>query len=160
MYPNMIVNILVYMLRRLEKCTAYCISCGKKLADEAFRLSPCTNPFCMFKFEEIFGVKLFSELQSNRDLVELDLSLTSKALFSARAYDIVEPFPSFFLRDKEERERSAFGKGTGNIHTFNKENKDIEGMRAIFSHLPSITDLKASITCEVRADISRSCRAR
>ncbi len=140
MCQNLIVNLANYLKHRLERCTSYCISCGKKLPDEAFRLSPCSSEFCMFKFEEIFGVKLYSELQNNSDLIELDLSLAAKALFSPRAYDIFEPFPSFFLIDQEYRNRSVFGKE--HIAEVRKENKNIERMKKIFSQFPPLKGLK------------------
>ena len=102
----------------------------------------------MFKFEEIFGVKLFPELQNNTRLVELDLSLAAKAVFSARGLDIFEPFPTFFLKGKEERKRSVFDKNVG-ISTVSKENKDIDTIRRLFSKFPAPKDLKSSASSEV-----------
>ena len=98
----------------------------------------------MFKFEEIFGVKLCSEIMSNSDLLELDLSLAAKALFSMRSVDIFEPFPSFFLHQKEKRDRSVFGKEK--IVEVAKENKNIDKMRHIFSRFPKLADLKQFTT--------------
>jgi len=140
MCQNQIVNLVNYIKHHLERCTSYCICCGKKLADEAFRISPCTAEFCLFKFEEIFGVKLCSELQNNFDLIELDLSIANKAIFSNRAYDIFEPFPSFFLLEKENRLRSVFAKDK--IVEVHKENKNINLMRDILSQFPELETLR------------------
>ena len=101
----------------------------------------------MFKFEEIFGVKLIPEMQANLDLVQLDLSLAYKAIFSARALDIFEPFPSFFLKEKEQRERSVFG--SGSFQEVKKENKDIERMKKVFTVFPQPSELKACANTEV-----------
>ena len=107
----------------------------------------------MFKFEEIFGVKLHSELQNNADSIALDLSLTSKALYSARSYDIFEPFPTFFLRNKENRDRSVFS--NGKITEFQKENKNIAKMLAVFEMFPAVTELKSCEGAEVKRIVER-----
>ena len=102
----------------------------------------------MFKFEEIFGVELYSELQANLPLVELDLSLTAKAVYSARALDILEPFPSFFLIGKEERQRSVFAGKIG-VATVKKENKDVPYIKKLFTSFPNMRNLKLTVGSEV-----------
>ncbi|MDR3549563.1 MAG: hypothetical protein P4M11_15065 [Candidatus Pacebacteria bacterium] len=145
---NLLVNLTVFVKKHLERCTSFCVSCGRKLLDESVRLSPCNSDFCMFKFEEIFGVKLYPELQNNFPLVDLDLSLAAKAVYSTRALDIFEPFPTFFLKGREERSRSVFAKGTG-IVAVNKENKDIETIRRILKSFPSPKSIKELSISEV-----------
>ena len=147
MHHNMFVNLMAYLRKRLERCTSYCISCGKKLVDASFRLSPCGTEFCMFKFEEIFGVKLYAELQNSLPLIELDVSFACKAVASARCFDVFEPFPSFFLKQHEDRQRSAFTKTS--IVEVSKENKDLDHVRTILQHFPSLTELKACTASEV-----------
>lgn len=145
-FHNLFINLAAFAKKRIERCTSYCISCGKKLIDESARLSPCRQPFCLFKFEEIFGVKLIPEMQTNLPLVQLDLSLASKAVFSARALDIFEPFPTFFLKQSEQRERSVFGGET--FLEVKKENKDIDRMKKIFHLLPSLNEILLSVASE------------
>jgi len=146
-FHNMFINLACFIKKRLERCTSYCICCWKKLIDESARVSPCTQPFCMFKFEEIFGVKLYSEIQSNLPLIQLDLSIASKAIFSSRVLDIFEPFPSFFLKHQEERERSVFGSAT--FTEAQQENKDIEQMKSILNSFPKLTDISDNAKSEV-----------
>ncbi len=149
---NLLVNLISYLKKRVERCTSYCISCGKKLLDDSVRLSPCTSEFCMFKFEEIFGVKLYPELQTNLPLVELDLSLTAKAVFSNRVLDILEPFPSFFLKEKEERKRSVFGATGANkvaVGEVKKDNKDIPKIKKLFKVFPGVRELIYGVSSEV-----------
>ena len=38
----------------------------------------------------------------------LDISLASKAIFSGRAYTVVEPFPTFFLKNTELRTKRGY----------------------------------------------------
>jgi len=103
----------------------------------------------MFKFEEIFGVKLFPELQQNLHLVELELSLAAKTVFSTRALDIFEPFPTFFLKEREERQRSIFKEGNIPISEVKKDNKDLPLIKKIFTKLPSPLELLEKATNEV-----------
>ena len=154
MQHNLFVNLLSFLRKRLERCTSYCISCGKKLIEASFRLSPCTADFCMFKFEEIFGIKLYAELQNSLSIIELDLSFACKAVGSARCFDIFEPFPSFFLKQKEERQRSTFTKTA--IVDVQKENKDLEQLSRILSAFPSLAELKETTTCEVAKAVVHS----
>jgi len=149
MYHNMITNLIAYLKRRLEYCTSYCLFCGKKLLEESFRLSPCDSEFCVFKYEETFGIKLYTEMQSNFPLVMVNLSVAAKSMFSARALDIFEPFPTFLLKNREYRDRSVFG-GSKVIKTVNNENKDINRIRSIMKGFPSLKTLYESSKSEVR----------
>ena len=147
MFPNMIINLLAFLKLRLERCTSYCQFCGKKLLEDSFRLSSCESEFCVFKYEEIFGVNLYNELQNNFDLTELNLSLTASALYSNRVQNVLEPFPSFMLKKTEYRDRSIF-KGNQKITTVDDKNKNIDHARKLMGVLPNLkrlADLKSEV---------------
>lgn len=146
----MVINLIAFLKRRLEHCTSYCLFCGEKLLEESFRLSPCTADFCVFKYEETFGVNLHTEIQTNFPLVAMNLSVAAKAIYSARVLDVFEPFPSFLLKNQEYRGRSAFGdKG---IKAVRNENKDIDRIKNILKVFPNLKKLKASSKSEVNFD--------
>ena len=126
----------------------YCIFCNNKLIEESFRLSPCDAEFCVFKFEEMYGINLCRELKKYFELTKINLSLTSKALFSQRASSILEPFPSFCLKKKEFRDRSVFG-GTKKISDINESNKNIGKMRELMVKFPNLEILKDIANTEV-----------
>lgn len=145
----MIVNLIAFLKWRLEHCTSYCLFCGGRLVEESFRLSPCNAEFCVFKYEETFGVKLYSEMEANFPLVALNLSIAAKSVYSARVLDIFEPFPSFLLKRKENRGRSVFEDKA--IKSVKNENKDINKIRAIMKQFPSLVTLRDNSKGEVSA---------
>eukprot|EP00826_Nyctotherus_ovalis_P044181 TRINITY_DN4759_c0_g1_i19.p2 TRINITY_DN4759_c0_g1~~TRINITY_DN4759_c0_g1_i19.p2 ORF type:complete len:148 (-),score=36.92 TRINITY_DN4759_c0_g1_i19:414-857(-) len=145
----MIVNLIAFLKWRLEHCTSYCLFCGGRLIEESFRLSSCNAEFCVFKYEETFGVKLYSEMEANFPLVALNLSVAAKSIYSARALDIFEPFPSFLLKKKENRGRSVFE--DKDIKAVRNENKDIHKIRSIMKLFPSLTTLRNNSKGEVSA---------
>jgi len=101
----------------------------------------------MFKFEEIFGAKIFPELQGDMLMIKLDLSLAAKAVFSTRAYDIFEPFPTYFLKEREERKRTVFS-AKGGVDNVNKENKNLDRIKSLFKCFPKLEDLKTKVKSE------------
>lgn len=113
-----------------------------KLKDESFRLSPCNADLCVFKYEENFGVKLFQEMQLNFPLVELNMSVASKSIFSSRVLDTFEPFPSFLLKQKENRGRSIFGDNR-TIKVVKADNKDIERIEHLLRIFPNLKHLRS-----------------
>lgn len=66
--------------------------------DQTFKLKPCHKEYCEFSFEEALGVSVVGELQDNMEGSLLNLSLASSAIFSSRAADVLEPFPTFMLK--------------------------------------------------------------
>ena len=41
-------------------------------------------------------------------MVNIDVGIAAVALFSGRKFDVFEPFPSFFLKDREIRLHSGY----------------------------------------------------
>lgn len=93
-------------------------------------------------------------MQSNFPLVLVNLSVAAKAICSARALDIFEPFPSFLLKKREYRDRSVFGDSKA-IKSVNNKNKDMTKIRAIMKKFPSLEILYKTSKSEVNFRIQR-----
>ena len=64
----------------------------------------------IFRFEENFGGggTILSEMRNNLCEALLNVNLAAKALFSSRGLSVFEPFPTFFLKQREIRTKRGF----------------------------------------------------
>ena len=69
-------------------------------------------------------------------MINLDLSLASNALASIRAPDVFEPFPTFFLKEREIREKAGFL--TNKTKHVDNTNKKINLLREFFGKFPDL----------------------
>jgi len=100
---------------------------------------------CEYIFEESFNGTLFSELKYFTHESLLNLSIASKALFSSRAAQIFEPFPTFFLKNFELRGKRGnldeikkaqlSGRDVASAKKTDEKNKDLLSMTEIFGKL-------------------------
>ncbi len=47
---NLFINLSMFLIKMLENCTNYCMICYKKHIQDSFRIRPCDNPFCEFRY--------------------------------------------------------------------------------------------------------------
>ena len=139
---NVFYNLLFYLRDRIENCTNYCYICYERHPYDSIRLMPCTKDICQFRFEEISGVSLFTEINCNSELVFLELSLASEALGSQRAATVFEPFPSFFLKQRQIRGKSGFLSDKSSYNPSMDKNKDIKTLIEVVRSLPSPAMIK------------------
>jgi hypothetical protein len=148
---NAFIKMMVYICKQMESSNMHCLMCQAKLEEPSLKLRPCTRDVCEFNFEESFRGGLFSELSYFPHECHFDLSIAAKALLSARAATIFEPFPTFFLKKNELRDKrgnldeikKAQQKGVdvAKAKRTDEANKDIAVMGEIMAKLPSIESL-------------------
>jgi len=105
---NPLIKLLIYISDRLEAATQFCFMCLKPLGADSIKLRTCHNPTCEFSFEEAFGGKVYSELYYSPEESTFDLSLAVASALSSRNMQVFEPFPTFFLKHNELREKRGF----------------------------------------------------
>jgi hypothetical protein len=104
---NPLIKIMLWISTYLEKSNKRCFLCHKDLEEPSLKMRPCLNETCEYIFEENFKGGLLSELKHFTTESLFDLSLAAKAISSQRAAQIFEPFPSFFLKDREFRKKNG-----------------------------------------------------
>ena len=85
----------------------------------------------------------------------MDLSIAAKALFSGRAGQVFEPFPSFFLKHTEIRSKRGNldeikkaqlqGIDVAQAKKTDEKNKDLTKMMDIFAKLPTPEKLVSDV---------------
>ena len=119
---NMIIQLLLFISKRLETSCKRCYVCGKDLEQPSLKPRACFNNMCEYVFEESLTGSVLAELKHYPHESAFDLSIAAKALYSYRATQIFEPFPSFFLKHNEIRDKR------GNLDAIKKqqlEGKDV-----------------------------------
>lgn len=99
---------MLFISDSLEKATKNCFICHTPLEGDSNKLRTCTNDYCEFSFEENFSGSVYPEMKYQTEEAFLELSLAAKALFSTRGPAVFEPFPTFFLKNKEIRTKRGF----------------------------------------------------
>ncbi|CAI5999775.1 unnamed protein product [Closterium sp. NIES-64] len=70
---NAFVGLLVHVARQLQAVCERCVICGQALALKTQRVRPCTDDFCLYRFEELgLASDILSELRSLPLAVHLD----------------------------------------------------------------------------------------
>ena len=107
--------MLFFVTEQLESSTDRCHICGDKLIQPSIKPRACFKQSCEFTFEESLAGGVLAEMKHFPHEVAFDLSVAGKALLSSRATQIFEPFPSFFLKYSELRDKR------GNLDAIKKQ---------------------------------------
>lgn len=142
---NPILHYFRYMIYSMDNITTYCCICRDKLPQVSSKIKCCEKELCEFSFEEQLGIYISPEIKHDSGSFVLDLSIFSECVMGGRAAKTFEPFPSFFLKDKEMRSkrgyldniREAREKGT-EAKDVKEANKDIKKIRTLFKFIPSV----------------------
>ena len=97
--------MMIYICKRIEEANKRCLICQKTLEEPSIKVRTCPEEACEFTFEESFRGGLLSELKYFTHEAHFDLSIAAKAILSTRAAQILEPFPTFFLKKDEDRRK-------------------------------------------------------
>lgn len=97
--------MLLFISKKLESSCKRCYVCGKELEQPSLKPRACFDKMCEYVFEESLTGSVLAELKHYPLECAFDLSVAAKALFSGRSTQIFEPFPSFFLKHNEIREK-------------------------------------------------------
>ncbi|CAI2379218.1 unnamed protein product [Moneuplotes crassus] len=142
---NPVLSYFKHVLFSLDSIPDYCCICRDKLSTKANTIRCCNKELCEFSFEESQGVAIMPEIKKDPEVFALNLSIFSECLMSERVHKIFEPFPSFFLKDKELRTKRGYLDNVikariegGQAHDVNEINKDIDKIRRLFKRVPSI----------------------
>lgn len=142
---NMVLNYFRYMVYSLDSIQNYCCICRDKLLKTSTKIKCCDKELCEFSFEEALGIYISPEIKNDKQSFVLDLSIFAECVMSARAAKTFEPFPSFFLKDREMRSKRGYLdnikearlKG-GEAKDVKESNKDIKTIRNLFKFIPSV----------------------
>ncbi|CDW86592.1 uba ts-n domain containing protein [Stylonychia lemnae] len=155
---NKIIKMMLFITELIESATSSCLLCHSPLVSDSIKLRTCGSDHCEFTFEENFGGTIFSEIKYNTEEAILDISLSAKALFSSRAGQVFEPFPTFFLKGTEMRgkrgnldliqQAQKLGQTVSNSKKVDEKNKDIQSMINILIKLPKVQTLIQKIENE------------
>ncbi|KAL7787777.1 hypothetical protein V8C37DRAFT_261771 [Trichoderma ceciliae] len=83
-----------FALRRLARCTKYCMVCHQRLEDgfEALKPYVCSSPLCTYQFVSLgFGASIEHEIITNPYVVDILISFFASALSNPRS---VRQYPS------------------------------------------------------------------
>ena len=133
------------MIYGLDSINNYWWIWRDKLAKASAKIKWCEKELWEFSFEEALGIFISPELRSDPDSFTLDISIFSEWVMGGRAAKTFEPFPSFFLKDKELRTKRGYLdnikeariKG-GEAKDVKESNKDIKKIRELFKFIPAI----------------------
>jgi hypothetical protein len=155
---NPIIKMLLYITEQLETSPKRCLICGVNLDAPSLKPRTCLNTVCEYIFEESLNSSVLTELKHFPHESLFDISLAAKALLSTRSTQIFEPFPSFFLkyneiRDKrgnldEIKKQQMNGMDVGKAKKVDEKNKNVAGMADIIMALPPLTQLIAGVETE------------
>ena len=111
------------------------------MEEPSIKVRPCTGSACEFTFEESFKGGLLTELKYFTHEAHFDLSIAAKAILSARATQIFEPYPTFFLKRNEMRDKrgnldaikfaQVSGQDLTKVKKVDETNKDVHSMAEI-----------------------------
>lgn len=102
--------------------TNYCIVCHKLLESQSESYIPCSNQICRYKFEEIIiGNPVIEFINRDREISGFLFESARDAILSDRKFDIFEPFPSYFTKNKTIINRDNLSKLSGKNLDFEKD---------------------------------------
>lgn len=142
---NSVLNYFRFMVYSLDSILNYCCICRDRLPKPSTKIRCCGKELCEFSFEEALGIFITPEIKSFPDSFTLDLSIFSECVMGGRAAKTFEPFPSFFLKDKEMRTKRGYldnikearEKG-GEAKDVKESNKDLKTIRNLFKFIPAV----------------------
>ena len=147
-------NAFVWLMQELWNAVAAadsnCAVCRAPLPAQAMRLAPCSRDMCIFSFEEMGGCPLLPLLrEAGGASAALHCALTHAAAASFGGRDTFEPFPSFLLEQRQQRQRAGFfdAHAAGKVTTVElsqlAENKNMGRavVVAVLSTLPPLAEL-------------------
>ena len=133
--------MMVYICKQIEEANKRCLICHETLEEPSIKVRPCTGSACEFTFEESFKGGLLTELKYFTHEAHFDLSIAAKAILSARATQIFEPYPTFFLKRNEMRDKrgnldaiklaQVSGQDLTKVKKVDETNKDVHSMAEI-----------------------------
>jgi hypothetical protein len=113
------------------------------------------------------GIFITPEIRYDPQSFSLDLSIFSECLMGGRAAKTFEPFPSYFLKNKELRSKRGYldnikearEKG-GQAKDVQESNKDLKKIRALFKFIPSIEKCLAKCSDDeiLMATLKKQCK--
>lgn len=96
-----IVDLMDFIKDVLPIITYYCVGCYKKMDFQSNVYVTCGSVECDYKFEELYIGNPVTELcKRDPDLVHFLFDSAKDAITCDRKYDIFEPFPRYFLKDR------------------------------------------------------------
>ena len=142
---NSVLNYFRFMIYSLDSILNYCCICRDKLPQPSTKIKCCDKDLCEFSFEEALGIFITPEVRADPSTFTLDLSVFSECVMGSRVAKTFEPFPSFFLKDKELRSKRGYldnikeARETGcEAKEVKETNKDIKMIRTLFKFIPSV----------------------
>lgn len=149
---------MIFISEELESSTKKCHICGSGLDEQSLKPRPCNSQVCEFIFEESQTGSVLTELKHYPNESLFDLSIAGKALTSSRVGQIFEPFPSFYLKKNEMRDkrgnldeikkRQLAGQDVAGAKKTDESNKNVADMATTFCSLPSVKELTAGVNTE------------
>ena len=149
-------NAFVWLMQELWDAVAAadsnCAVCRAPLPARAMRLAPCSQDMCIFHFEEMGGCPLLPLLrEAGGASAALHCALAHAAAASFGGRDTFEPFPSFLLEQRQQRQRAGFfdahaaGKATTVELSQLADNKNMGRavVVAVLCSLPPLAELAA-----------------
>ncbi len=110
---NIVIKLHKTLLKFFNNILDHCPKCYEKhkFITPLRKLISCTKDFCLFQMEEtsLNHICWYNWLKNERDIVEVELLMfLAAANFVGR--DVLEPFPSFMLKDLESHDISGRGR--------------------------------------------------
>jgi ubiquitin-conjugating enzyme E2 Q len=96
-----IVDLMDFIKEVLPIITNFCVGCYKKMEFQSGSYVTCGTYECDYKFEELYIGNPVTEMAKNDpDLVHFLFDSAKDAITCERKFDIFEPFPTYFLKDR------------------------------------------------------------
>eukprot|EP00005_Dracoamoeba_jomungandri_P002788 CAMPEP_0174250868 /NCGR_PEP_ID=MMETSP0439-20130205/894_1 /TAXON_ID=0 /ORGANISM="Stereomyxa ramosa, Strain Chinc5" /LENGTH=714 /DNA_ID=CAMNT_0015331041 /DNA_START=212 /DNA_END=2356 /DNA_ORIENTATION=- len=138
--PNMILELLTYLVRRMTNSSGFCLICDKPIIDQDIpHPTICTRGTCQFNYIElnvcrsipvtICPSSIADDIMNNSDVVDLYISMAVAASTSSRKHMIFTPFPPMFETNN---------------------NKDYDKVAQCLAKFPSVDDMKSHCGSELQ----------
>lgn len=101
---NNILEIGEFFNNELQSITNYCSCCYTKMDFQSDTYITCGKEECNYRFEELLvGDPVKTMLKSDPDMFNFLVQSAFDAATCSRKFDIFEPFPEFFLKNKSSQ---------------------------------------------------------
>jgi ubiquitin-conjugating enzyme E2 Q len=99
---NDIFDLVNDIIEVIGEITNYCIGCYKKMDFQSDTYVTCGQMECNYKYEELkIGNPVTEKIKDDPEITRFIIDSAFDAILSDRKYDIFEPFPTHFLKNKE-----------------------------------------------------------
>ncbi|XP_024532530.1 uncharacterized protein LOC9640710 [Selaginella moellendorffii] len=105
---NPVLGLVSFMALQLDMLWESCPFCYRLLPASTFKVQPCSNDLCQFTCQETgLGSNVLEAVRASPAVVELEVAFMKFAALSTTR-DVLEPFPSFMLKERELRESNGW----------------------------------------------------